>query len=165
MSHFLRLASTFALSALALVASGFSDDGIPVKCTGCTFTQVGPANGNTGGANPCGADIRITIMSFNGSCALAENVCQQASPCFAGIQVEYRSLCPVTLDYLAGPNGGMQGSLPLPPTAGGAWTDVIPPWLETLACGSPTHILHALITDPTGRRAWSTANYWCNACD
>ena len=162
------LLPTLTLGAFAMSAITFAspDDVVPVDCEGCDFTLVGPTH-TVQGPGACQTDVRITIMYFDGSCEDAGNGdgCQPEAPCFAGIDVEYRSLCPVTLDYIAGPNGALTGTLPLPATPGGMWTDVIPPWLETLPCGSPTYVLHALLTDPAGGRAWATANYWCNACD
>lgn len=163
------LISLLALIATATTAQAQDDD--YYDCPGCTFVLNGPNGGGNGQPNPCGTDQRVTIMGFNGACKWDrgeddddDGGCVEESPCFAGVQVEYRSNCPSTAGWEYGPLGTPGVTVPLPPTPGGFWVE-LPPILETLPCGSPMYILLLEIEDVTGYHTFSSAQFRCTACE
>ena len=171
MSHLHRLLALLSVALLATLAPSFaqtdSDETGGGDCSGCEFLVNGPNYGNNGAPNPCGTDLRVTIMGFSGSCDVDDDGnCGQSSPCFVGIQVEYRSTCRVDFDFEVGALGNeLRGQFSLPGTEGGGWQDVIPPWVEAFPCGGTMRVLKIEIKDLLGYFKFARAQYWCAACD
>lgn len=166
----LRIDHLFLINLLALFAfaspANAQDADDADDCSGCSFLLNGPNGGGNGQPNPCGTDQRVTIMGFNGACKLdrEREDCVQESPCFAGIQAEYRSNCAVNMSWVNGPLGAPGLDFPAPPTPGGAWV-AFPPVLETLNCDSPMYVLLFEISDATGFHSFSSAQYRCTPCE
>lgn len=161
-SRNLALALLAMLLPLLVPSLAHGEDGeVPAEDPGCSFLLVGPNYTRNAPASDCGTDVRVSIMGFNGACVAPPG---QDAPCFVGVNAEYRSHCPVTLRYEMGPLGQTQGQFPLPST-GGVWDSIVPPFVESLPCGSPMYFLKAELTDITGFMTLASAQYRCTACD
>lgn len=165
LSRFFAAVALTTTSLLVPVLAQAQDDDVVTECGGCRYLQSGPNYGGNGLANPCGTDLRVTMMGFNGACRLdgAEG-CVQQSPCFAGITVEYRSNCSATALWEYGPLGTPPLTIPLPPTPGGTWVSA-DPILQTLPCGSPMFVLQLNVQDSSGYVEFASAQFRCTPCE
>lgn len=157
-----------AVLVITTQATAGDDTPPPAVCPGCALVAPDPVYTPFGGV-PCSTEIRMRYVTRKpGKCERSSPfaTCSQKYGCWITYTLEYRS--PVAAVGMLCING-VCGSVAYPPTAGGAWEDMVPNGTGVLNqitavfdCGKTEYIQAAIANTTCGWMVEALAT--CQPC-